>query len=95
MAGITLEQAQRNLNAWMEASIAVATSSQAYEIDTGSGRRSLTRVNAEHISKYSYPRQQRGDHRSSGVGLLANRSCKWTNDVVAGELPQHAGRFDA
>lgn len=50
MAGITLAQAEAQLAAWMEASLVVATG-QAYEIDTGSGRRSLTRVNAEHIDR--------------------------------------------
>ena len=50
MAGITLEQAQAQLDAWLAASLAVAQG-QAYEIDTGTGRRSLTRVNAEHIDK--------------------------------------------
>lgn len=50
MAGITLAQAQTQLDAWMAASLAVAQG-QAYEIDTGSGRRSLTRVNAEHIDR--------------------------------------------
>lgn len=50
MAGITLAQAQAQLDAWMAASLAVAQG-QAYEIDTGNGRRSLTRVNAEHIDR--------------------------------------------
>jgi hypothetical protein len=48
MPGITLAQAQAQLNAWLEASIAV-TKKQSYEIDIGNGRRSLTLVNAEHI----------------------------------------------
>lgn len=51
MADITLEQAQAQLDAWMSASLAV-TRGQSYEIDTGSGgRRSLTRVNAEEITR--------------------------------------------
>lgn len=48
MAGITLEQAQANLDAWLAASTAVA-SSQSYTIDTGNGSRSLTRANAGEI----------------------------------------------
>lgn len=48
MAGITLEQAQAQLDAWLSASTAVA-SSQSYEIDTGNGRRKLTRADAEQI----------------------------------------------
>lgn len=50
MSGITLAQAQAQLDAWLAASLAV-TQGQSYEIDTGSGRRSLTRVNAEHIDR--------------------------------------------
>lgn len=50
MAGITLEQAQAQLDAWLAASIAVA-SNQAYEISTGTGTRRLTRANAEHIDR--------------------------------------------
>lgn len=50
MAGITIEQAQAHLNAWLEASLAVAKG-QAYEIEDGGMRRSLTRVNAEHIDR--------------------------------------------
>jgi hypothetical protein len=51
MAGITLESAQAQLDAWLAASLAVAQS-QSYEIDTGNGgRRTMTRVNAEHIDR--------------------------------------------
>lgn len=48
MAGITLAQAQAQLDAWMAASTAV-TSGQEYEIDTGSGRRRLKRADAAEI----------------------------------------------
>jgi Family of unknown function (DUF6148) len=49
MAGITLEQAQAQLDAWLLASAAVANS-QSYEIDTGSaGRRKLERADAAEI----------------------------------------------
>jgi len=49
MAGYTLEQAQAQLDAWMAASLAVSTSQQ-YEIDTGSGgRRMLRRADAAEI----------------------------------------------
>jgi len=46
MTVISAEVAQRNLNAWIAASEAVARN-QAYEIE---GRK-LTRANAEHIDK--------------------------------------------
>lgn len=46
MAGITLAQAQAQLDAWMAASIAVA-SGQSYQI----AGRQMTRVNAEHIDR--------------------------------------------
>jgi len=48
MAGITLAQAQTQLDAWLAASAAVAQS-QSYEIDTGNGRRKLTRADAEQV----------------------------------------------
>lgn len=48
MAGITIEQAEAQLTAWIAASTAVA-SSQSYEIDTGNGRRKLTRADAAEI----------------------------------------------
>lgn len=48
MAGITLAQAQAQLDAWLAASTAVA-SSQSYEIDTGNGSRKLTRADAMEI----------------------------------------------
>lgn len=48
MAGITIEQAEAQLAAWLAASTAVA-SSQSYEIDTGNGRRKLTRADAEMV----------------------------------------------
>lgn len=46
--GWTVTQAQAQLDAWLAASLAVAAS-QAYEIDTGNGRRKLTRANAAEI----------------------------------------------
>jgi hypothetical protein len=48
MAGITLAQAQAQLDAWLAASTAVA-SSQSYEIETGNGRRKLERADAAEI----------------------------------------------
>lgn len=48
MAGITLAQAQAQLDAWLTASLAVATG-QSYEIDTGTGRRKLTRADAAEV----------------------------------------------
>lgn len=48
MAGITLEQAQAQLAAWLAASTAVARN-QEYEIDTGNGRRRLKRADAAEI----------------------------------------------
>jgi hypothetical protein len=48
MAGITLEQAETQLAAWLAASEAVAQG-QSYTISTDSGSRSLTRANAQEI----------------------------------------------
>lgn len=48
MAGITKEQAEAQLNAWLAASEAVAQG-QSYTISTDSGSRSLTRANAQEI----------------------------------------------
>lgn len=48
MAGITLAQAQAQLDTWLAANTAVA-SGQEYEIDTGSGRRRLKRADAAEI----------------------------------------------
>lgn len=48
MPGITLAQAEARLAAWLEADAKVA-SGQSYQIDTGNGRRSLTRVDAAEI----------------------------------------------
>ncbi|WP_440640268.1 DUF6148 family protein [Bradyrhizobium sp. PUT101] len=50
MAGITLAQAQAQLEAWLAASIAVA-SNQSYEIDTGNGSRKLQRADAGAIQQ--------------------------------------------
>lgn len=50
MAGITLEQAQAQLDSWIAASTAVA-SGQEYEIDTGNGRRRLRRADAATIKE--------------------------------------------
>lgn len=46
MAGITLAQAQAQLDAWLDASLAVARN-QSYSI----GNRSLTRANAQEIQQ--------------------------------------------
>jgi len=48
MTGITLEQAQAQLDAWLAASTAVAQG-QSYSISTESGSRSLSRANANEI----------------------------------------------
>ena len=48
MAGITLEQAQAQLDTYLAANTAVA-SGQEYEIDTGNGRRRLRRADAAEI----------------------------------------------
>lgn len=48
MAGITLEQAQAQLDTWLAASTAVAAN-QEYEIDTTNGRRRLKRADASEI----------------------------------------------
>ena len=48
MAGITLDQANAQLQLWLAASTAVAAK-QAYEIDTGGTRRKLTLVDAAEI----------------------------------------------
>lgn len=47
-AGITLEQAQAQLDVWLECSRKVAQG-QSYEIEDGGMRRSLTRANAAWI----------------------------------------------
>lgn len=48
MAGITLAQAQAQLDAWLAASTAL-TSSQSYRIDTANGTRMLTRADAAEV----------------------------------------------
>lgn len=50
MAAISLVQAQAQLDAWLEASLAVALS-QEYEIETGNGRRRLKRADTAEIQK--------------------------------------------
>lgn len=62
MAGITLAQAQAQLDAWLAASTAVAKS-QSYEID---GRK-LTRANAGEI-------RQSIDYWNSQVNVLTSRA---------------------
>lgn len=47
-AGITLAQAQAQLDAWLAADAQLATS-QRYEIDTGNGRRMLQRADAAEV----------------------------------------------
>lgn len=48
MAGITLAQAEVALALWLAADAALSTS-QSYEIDTGNGRRKLTRADAAEV----------------------------------------------
>lgn len=48
MAGITLAQAQAQLDTWLAASTAVATG-QEYEISTGTGMRKLRRADLGQI----------------------------------------------
>lgn len=50
MSGISLVQAQAQLDAWLAASLAIA-SSQSYEIETGNGRRKLQRADAAEITR--------------------------------------------
>lgn len=50
MPGITLQQAQTNLDKWIEASERVAES-QSYTFQTETGTRTLTRANAAWIQK--------------------------------------------
>lgn len=66
MAGITLAHAQAQLEAWLAASIAVA-SSQSYEIDTGNGHRKLQRADAAAI-------QQQIDYWRRTVDTLTSSS---------------------
>jgi len=66
MAGITLAQAQAQLDTWLAADTAVA-SGQEYEIDTGSGRRRLKRADAAEI-------RQRVDYWDGKVKLLTPAS---------------------
>lgn len=48
MAGVTLEQAQAQLDAWLAASIAVA-GNQEYTIQTANGSRTLKRADAAEV----------------------------------------------
>ncbi|MFO1081923.1 MAG: DUF6148 family protein [Reyranellaceae bacterium] len=48
--GITLAQAQANLDAWVKCSQAVARN-QAYTISVDGSDRTFTRANADHLSK--------------------------------------------
>lgn len=50
MAGITLAQAQAQLDAWLAASLATATS-QSYAIDVEGNRRELVRASAADIRR--------------------------------------------
>lgn len=50
MAGITLEQAQTQLAAYLAASEKISQN-QSYEIDTGNGRRKLTRADLAEVQK--------------------------------------------
>jgi hypothetical protein len=74
MFGLTLEEAQAQLTAWLAASQAVSQS-QAYTIATESGSRSLTRADAAEIRKQisfwekQLRRLSRGGLRTEGVHL--------------------------
>ena len=74
MAGITKEQAEAQLNAWLAASEAVALG-QSYTISTDSGSRSLTRANAQEILRQvqfwdmRVKRLSRGGIRVRGVTI--------------------------
>ncbi len=48
--GITLEQAQANLDAWVKCSLKVAAN-QSYTMQIDGSERVFTRANAEHIDK--------------------------------------------
>jgi hypothetical protein len=50
MPGLTVTQAQQQLNAWLKANLAVSQG-QSYTIATESGSRTLTRANAAEILK--------------------------------------------
>lgn len=50
MADITLEKAQEALNAWVDASIKVATLGQMYEIEIDGSRRKVDHGNIEFIN---------------------------------------------
>lgn len=74
MAGITKEQAEAQLDAWLAASAAVAQG-QSYTISTESGSRSLTRANAQEILRQvqfwdtQVKRLSRGGIRVRGVTI--------------------------
>lgn len=74
MAGITQEQAEKQLQAWLLASEAVAQG-QSYSIATESGSRSLSRANAGEILRQiqfwdaQVKRLARGGIRIVGVTL--------------------------
>lgn len=73
MAGWTLTQAQAQLDAWLAASTAVA-SSQSYEIDSGNGRRKLTRADAaEILAQIKFWKQQVEALTPSGSGRRRTR----------------------
>ena len=48
MAGITAETAQRHLDAWLEAELAL-TNAQSYTMQTANGSRTLTKANLSEI----------------------------------------------
>lgn len=50
MSAILLEQAKQQLQAWLDANIAVSQG-QAYSMGTSNGNRSLTRANSSEILK--------------------------------------------
>jgi Flp pilus assembly protein TadG len=50
MSGLTVTQAQQQLDTWLKANLAVAQG-QSYTIATENGSRTLTRANAQEILK--------------------------------------------
>lgn len=46
MAGITLEQAEENLNKWVEADLALAGGAEEYSISIGGSSRTIKKHNA-------------------------------------------------
>lgn len=51
MAGITLDQAQAQLDTWMAALSTIAERGQSYTVNTGGGSRTLTRANLREVQE--------------------------------------------